>query len=742
MKYFTIFLISLFLLSNLNAEIVNKITVEGNSRISEETIKVYGDIEINKNYSEIDLNKVINNLYSTEFFENVNISLKNNVLNIKVKEYPIINQLIIVGEKKKSYEEQIKKLIKKKEKKSFIRSSLLKDIETIKKIYSTFGYNSANVESKINTIDERSVDLLFEIDRGTKTKISSIKFIGNKSIRSKRLRDVIASEENKFWKFLSKNTNFSENLISLDRRLLTNYYKSIGFYNIKVNSNVAKITQSGNAEITYSLEEGKRYTINKISTNVDEVFNKDIFFELKDIYNSYVGEYYSPFKVKKLLDEIDILIDRNNLQFVEHNVQETIENDSINIVFNIYEGEKKLIERINVTGNNTTNEAVIRSELVLDEGDPLTNISLEKSIAKLKARGIFKDVNYKISDGNQSNLKIIDINVEEQSTGELSAGAGVGTSGGTLAFGIKENNWMGEGKSLALDVQIDEESLRGFLRYTNPNYDYLGNSISYNISSESNDKPNQGYENSLITVGVGTGFEQYRDLRVNLGINASYDDLKTDGSASASLKKQEGTFSEISANYGFNYDQRDRVFMPTSGSVTGFSQTLPVLADRKFIANTFTSSHYKSLNENVVGAAKLYLSAINGIGEDDVRLSKRRFISEKRLRGFERGKVGPVDGTDHIGGNYAAALNFESSLPNLIPENYNADAVLFFDLANVWGVDYSDSIDESNTLRSSTGLNINWLSPIGPIAFSFAQNLKKADTDKTQSFSFNLGTTF
>ena len=131
---------------------------------------------------------------------------------------------------------------------------------------------------------------------------------------------------------------------------------------------------------------------------------------------------------------------------------------------------------------------------------------------------------------------------------------------------------------------------------------------------------------------------------------------------------------------------------------------LPVLADRKFIANTFTSSHYKSLNENVVGAAKIYLSAINGIGEDDVRLSKRRFISEKRLRGFERGKVGPVDGTDHIGGNYAAALNFESSLPNLIPENYNADAVLFFDLANVWGVDYSDSIDESNTLRSSTGL--------------------------------------
>ena len=339
---------------------------------------------------------------------------------------------------------------------------------------------------------------------------------------------MIASEESKFWKVLSKNTNFSENLINLDRRLLINYYKSIGFYNIKVNSNIAKINQTGDAEIIYSVEEGTRFTINKISTNVDKVFDKDIFFKLNKVYQSYIGDYYSPFKVKKLLDEIDALIDDNNLQFVEHNVQEIIEDDQINIVFNIYEGEKSLIQRINITGNNTTNEEVIRGELLLDEGDPLTNINLEKSIAEIKARGIFKDVSYKVSDGDQNNLKIIDINVEEQSTGEISAGAGIGTSGGTLAFGIKENNWMGEGKSLALDVEVDEESLSGFLRYTDPNYDFLGNSINYSIASERNDKPNQGYENSVYSAGIGTGFEQYKDLRVSLGLNASYDDLKTE----------------------------------------------------------------------------------------------------------------------------------------------------------------------------------------------------------------------
>ncbi len=741
-KYILTTILFISLLSNLNSEIVEEILIKGNDRISEETIKVYGDIEIKKNYSEKDLNKIINNLYSTEFFEDVKVKLTNNILSIDVKEYPFINQIIITGEKKKAYEDQIKKLIRSKEKKSYIKSFLLNDEELIKKLYSSLGYNSAQVVSKINVIDERSVDLLFEINRGEKTKIASVKFIGNNYVRSKRLRDVIASEEDKFWKFLSRNTNFSENIVNLDKRLLTNYYKSIGFYNVKVNSTVAEISQSGDAELTYSIDEGTRYTINKISTNVDKVFDKDLFFELNEIYKTYAGQYYSPFKVKKLLDEIDILIDKNNLQFVEHNVQEIIEQNSINIVFNIYEGEKNLIERINITGNNTTNESVIRGELILDEGDPLTKINLEKSIANINSRGILKNVSYKVSDGSQQNLKIIDINVEEQSTGEISAGAGIGTSGGTLVLGIKENNWMGEGKSLAFDLELDEESLAGFLRYNNPNYDFLGNSIGYSISSEKNDKPNQGYENSVISAGINTGFEQYRDLRVSLGLGASYDDLKTDDTASASLKKQEGTFSELAASYGINYDLRDRTFMPTSGSITSFSQSLPIYADKKFIGNTFSSSHYKALNENLVGSAKVYLSAINGIGDDNVRLSKRKYLSEKRLRGFERGKVGPVDGTDHVGGNYAAALNFETSLPNLIPEDYNAEAVVFLDFANVWGVDYSDAIDESSKLRSSTGLNINWLSPIGPIAFSFAQNLTKASTDVTQSFSFNLGTTF
>ena len=224
----------------------------------------------------------MNNLYATEFFESVNISLNDNVLNIGIKEYPVINQLIIIGEKKKGYEQQLRKLIKLTEKKSFIKVYLLKDVDTIKQLYSSLGYNFTEVETKIRVIDDKSVDLLIEIKRGEQTKVSSINFIGNNNVRSKRLSEVIASEEFRFWKFLSKNTNLSENIIKLDKSLLVNYYKSIGYYNVKVNSNIAKINNSGDADLMYTIDEGNRFTINKISTNVDEVFDKEIFFPLNE----------------------------------------------------------------------------------------------------------------------------------------------------------------------------------------------------------------------------------------------------------------------------------------------------------------------------------------------------------------------------------------------------------------------------------------------------------------------------
>ena len=742
MKIFVTFLLSLCIILKLNAEEVLKLNIKGNNRVSDDTIKIYGEIDLNKDYSESDLNRVLNNLYSTEFFEDVNVVIQNNELVVEVKEYPFVNQLIIVGEESNNYKKQIQKIIKTKQKKPFIKSYLAKDIETIKSLYSSGGYNSSKIEIKTKKITSDSFDVLIEIERGKKTKISSINFIGNNSISSKRLRDVIASDEHKFWKILSKNTNFNNNILDLDTRLLKNYYRSNGFYDIKVNSKIARINENNQADLLFSIVEGNRYVINKISTNVDTVFDKKIFFPLNKVYDQYIGDYYSPFKIKRLLENLDDLIDKNNLQFVEHNVQEVIEGDNISIILNVFEGEKNLVERINILGNSVTNEDVIRGELNLDEGDPYSKLELDKSISNLKSRNIFRKVTYNVLEGSKNNLKVINIEVEEQPTGEITAGAGVGTNGGTFALGVKENNWLGTGKSISFDVEVDSESLSGLINYRDPNYDFLGNSVNYSLLSETNDKPDQGYENSLTVVSIGTTFEQYRNVDVSLGLSASHDDLRTNTSASSALQKQKGTYNDISGNYGFSFDSRDRKFMPTRGSIIKIGQSLPIYADKSFIANTLSASKFKSLNEDVIGVGKFFLTSVNGLGSDDVRLSKRKGLSTRRLRGFEKNKIGPVDNKDHIGGNYAAAVNLEANLPTILPENTNADVSVFLDFGNVWGVDYDSSIDDSNKIRSSTGIITNWMSPIGPMNFVLSQNISKANTDETQSFSFNLGTTF
>tara|TARA_E500000178_G_scaffold93585_1_gene92528 strand:- start:2383 stop:4629 length:2247 start_codon:yes stop_codon:yes gene_type:complete len=727
----------------LKAEVVDKIDIQGNSRISDETVKVYGNIpEAGENFTKQKLDKILKDLYSTNFFKEINLELSNNTLIIQLTEHPIINELIIFGEPRKRFQEEIKKVMKLKEKSSFVENFLSEDISVIKDLYSSLGYNSSKINPKIKKIDERSLDLVIEIDKGEITRIRKISFSGDKKLRDKRLRDIIASQEDKFWKFLSKNTKFNESLVNLDKRLLTNYYKSLGYYDVSISSTSAQFSDNSNVELKFTINAGQRYIIDKISTKVDNVYDKSIFLPLNKIYRKISGDYYSPFKIKQILEELDDLIDSNSLQFANHSVEEIIGDGKISLIFDIREGDKVLVERVNILGNSITKEEVIRSELELDEGDPFTELSLNKSISNIQARKIFRTVESNVRSGSSSDLKEIDLIVQEQPTGEISAGAGIGTDGGSFAFIIKENNWLGEGKQVAFDFEVNKESVKGEFSYENPNYDLLGNSLRYNFTNVTNDKPDQGYENKLVSIGVGTGYEQFEDIFTNLSLSASYDDLRTSNSASSALKKQSGEFSEIAGSYGFSIDKRNRKFMPTDGFIASFSQGLPFYADKPYLGNTFKISKYHSFNENIVGAGKFYLDTINGLNDEDVRLSKRKSLSTRRLRGFEKGKIGPKDGKDHVGGNYAAALNLETNLPNFLPDTTNAEIGFFLDFANVWEVDYDDTIDDSNKIRSSAGSTLNWLSPIGPLSFVLATNISKASTDKTQSFSFNLGTTF
>ena len=731
-----------FIFFNLSAEIVQKLEVKGNSRISVETIKVYGEINIGQDYSAFDVNKILKNLYNTNFFEDVKISLDNNILNIAVKEYATVFSVDLQGEKSSTVKNSVLKKLALKEKESFIESRLAQDVILIKKIYGNIGFNFVNVEAKIKKFDDNRVSLVYFLDKGKKTNIAKINFIGDKKIKEKRLRDIIASEEKKFWKFLSRNTFLSNSNIELDKRLLINYYKSVGYYDVQVLSSNAEISQENLTNLTYTINAGTRYRINKISTNVSDVLDKKIFISLQDTFTKVIGKYYSPFNVKKLLDELDILITNNDLQFVEHSVNEILEGESIEIVINIFEGDKKLVEKINIIGNRVTDEAVIRGELLLDEGEPFNNLKLEQSIAKIRSRGLFREVKKKVTDGSKKDQKIIEIEVEEQATGEISAGAGIGTSGGSVEFSVTENNWLGRGINVGVSIAGGKESLTGSLVVVDPNYKFSGNSLNYFVENTTNDKPDSGFKNNIITTGIGTRFEQYRNVYLSPGLKFSFDDLKVDNTASESLKKQKGQFTDLSFSYGISVDNRDKVYAPTNGYISSFNQSLPIYADSPSLFNNYSFSKYQMLTPSAIGAFKFHASTITGLDDKDARLNKRINLSPRKLRGFEKGKVGPIDGEDFVGGNYAMASNFEVSLPNLLPESTKTDVGLFLDFGNIWGVDYDANISDSNKIRSSVGVSTQWLSPIGPMSFVFAQNLSKEKTDITEFFNFSLGTTF
>lgn len=732
----------LILSTNLKADLVNEFVVEGNQRISDETIKVYGEIQLNVDYDEKKINEIIKNLYSTNFFENIKVSINNNLLSIFVEEYPQTYSINITGETSNAIKKLILERIKTKPKESFIKSLLNDDINLIKKLYASIGFNFVNVNINVENFSNNRINLIFNIEKGQKSNIKQINFIGDKKIKEKRLRDIIVSEEKKFWKILSKNTFLNPNNVKLDIRLLENYYKSIGYYDVQVLSSNAQVGEDNSTILTYTVNAGNRYKINKIKTNVSEILDKKIFLSLENDYKGLLGKYYSPFKIKKLLDDLDTLIADNDLQFIEHSVNEIIERDNIEIVINIFEGKKVLVEKINIKGNTVTDEAVIRSELLIDEGDPFNNLKLNKSISKLKARNLFGEVSTSLRAGSEKDLQIIDINIEEKPTGEISAGAGIGTNGGSFAFIISENNWLGKGINLSTNIDLSSETFSGGISVINPNYNYSGNSLNYYLNNTKNDKSNSGFKNNIISTGVGTQFEQYKNIYLSPSISFSNDKLEVQDTASESLRKQKGTFSDVTFDYGISYDNRDRVYSPTEGYISIFNQSLPLYADSPYLRNSYQLSSYNTFNQNMIGAFKLYATNITGLNDKDVRLSKRAFLPSSRLRGFEAGKVGPKDGKDFVGGNYAVSSNFELSLPNLLSESTKTDISLFLDFANVWKVDYDKSLDDSNKIRSSTGVIANWSSPVGPMSFVLSQHITKASTDITESFNFRLGTTF
>ncbi len=750
MRNILIKLLIIFFLCSSNSigDVAKDIKISGNKRISNETILILGNLEKNKDFNDLDLNNSLKKLYETNFFEDIQISFKDQILTIQVIENPIIEDIEIIGIKNKNLLEEVTKAIVLKNRMSFTENQLTRDIDLIKNIFKTNGFYFANVDSSLIKNDElNSVRLKLDVKTGERARITEISFIGDKKIKDKKLLEVIASEEHKFWKFVSNKVYLNQSLINLDKRLLQNYYRNQGYYKVKVLNSFAELGDNSSFKLIFNIDAGKKYFFNNLKLDLPDDYNSSDFEQVSKIFKKIKNKKYSINKVNSILKEIDNVASLRLYDFINAEVKETIvDENKIDFEFKIVDSKKFYVERVNILGNFNTIEEVVRNRLIVDEGDPFNELLFNKSVNEIRGLGIFKSVKPEILDGSNDNLKVVNITVEEKPTGEISLGAGVGTSGSTIGGGIKEKNFLGKGINLSTNLEVSEESVKGTFVYAKPNFNYTDNTLFTSVKSTTTDNlSDSGYKVNNVGFSLGTRFEQYENLFFNPEVDIMLEDLKTNATASDALKKQEGTYEDFYFNYGLDYDLRDASYRPSSGNITSFYQELPVISGNNEISNTFIFTQYKKLSQtsDMIGKASLYMKAVNTIDDSDVRISKRAHVPYNRLRGFEKRKVGPRDqNDDYIGGNYVTTLNLSTNLPGILNTVENVDFSYFIDFGNVWGVDYDSSINESNSLRSSTGVALDLLTPIGPLSFSLTQTLLKKSTDKTESFRFNLGTTF
>ncbi len=736
------FLILYFFLSFASkAENTKRIIVQGNERVADETVIIFSKLQIGEDINQSQLNIALKDIYSTNYFSEVSISKENGIVIIKVKENPIIQSIKIIGIEKDNILETIKDVTMKIEKYPFVESKINDQVNLLKNILKSFGFYFVELETSINSNSNNTVDLIYKFNLGPIAKISKVKFIGDKVFRDSTLRNVIVSEEAKFWKFLTKNKFLDSNRINLDVSRLKSFYKNRGFYNIKIKSTTAVISDKSQFDLIFNINAGEKFYFDEFLIMESNNLPKEDILLFEKKFQKLNGKKYSEKKLNNLKNELINFTLENNFSFINADFQEIIKKDNkIKIVVNFDEIEKQYVERINILGNYITDEKVIRNSLIVDEGDPFNETLFQKSISDIKARNIFKTVDYNIINKETLN-KVIDIKVEEKPTGEIFAGAGTGTTGTSITAGIKENNYIGLGIKLDTNLTITDDTIKGKFSVLNPNINNSDKSLKTEIESSTNDfMTTSGYKTNRTGFSIGTEFEQMNDLFVNLEISNFYEDLETSSTANSIVKKQEGNYFENLLSYSISYNKLDQNFQPTDGFINKFSQTLPIYSDDVSIENTFTSSAYHSINENLILSAQFLFKAINSL-DDNVRVSKRVYVPGRRLRGFESGKIGPKDGSQYIGGNYASSLNLNSTLPNIIFENENIDFNIFLDFANVWEVDYNSGLD-SNKLRSSTGIAVNWFSAIGPLTFSYAIPLSEANTDVTENFRFQIGTSF
>jgi outer membrane protein insertion porin family len=738
------FVLFFFILTTISFAEIKKVNIVGNSRVNSNTIETLVDKKIT-NVDSIFINNLTKRIYDTEFFSDVKISYNQDILTITVAENPIINFFYINGVKDSDLD-QINKIVTLKENSIFSTSKLKKNIEDTREFLNASGYYQATIVPEVIKIDNNQINLIINIDKKEISKIKNIYFIGNKYFSNSQLIEVITSKEDSWWKFFTSSA-LSEQRIEYDKQLLKDFYKNKGFFEVQIESAFAIVDNNNNFSLTFSINSGKQHKFGdfEIKKTVGTFRDEDVS-DIKIISNKLLNnKIYSTDIVKKLNKQVTSYLESKKYSNYEINIDESKkDDDKINIVLELNEGSKILLNKINIQGNSITEEKTIRDSFLLAEGDYLNSTKINKSVDNIKSRQLFSKVDYKVVDSEKKNFKDLNLIVKEQPTGSIGAGVGYGTNGALLEAFINEKNFLGRGINLNLSAKLTSEEISGDFTYVDPNFRQSDKELAVSIFSVVDNFDNAGYENKKIGTRFATSYEIYEDIFFSPNFKAQYDKVEVSGTASSLYKSRAGNFKTTSLGYNFLLDQRDSKFNPTSGSLFYFDQNIATfISDIPTLQTGFGTTLYKELfNDKFIGSAKARLANVTAFDDKDVKLSDRIFTSTSDLRGFESRGVGPVDNKDHVGGNNIATLSLKSTFPNPIPENFRANSFLFLDVGNVWGVDYSNSISDSSKIRSSTGIALDIVSPIGPLSFSYSIPLSKASTDKVQNFTFNIGSSF
>jgi outer membrane protein insertion porin family len=730
--------------------VVEEIRVVGTQRIDPSTVNAYMQIKPGDTYDPAKVDDSLKNLFNTGLFADVTLRREGDAVVVQVVENPIINRIAFEGNRKID-DEALLNEVSLRPRVVYTRTKVQSDVQRLLDIYRRSGRFAATVDPKVIQLPENRVDLVFEIEEGGKTGIRAINFIGNKEFSDGDLRETIQTTETAFYNFLSSNDTYDPDRLSFDRELLRRLYLSEGYADFRVVSAIAELTEDRDDFIvTFTLDEGPEYSFGML--DVASELRGVEGTELRGLIAADTGDTYDANEVEETVQSITDSLGERGFAFVD--VRPRVDRDredlTIDVTYEVREGPRVFVERIDISGNVRTLDEVVRREFTIVEGDAFNTAKLRRTRQRLQDLGFFSRVDINNTPGSANDRTIVSVNVEEQSTGELSVGAGFSSTAGLLTdVALRERNLLGRGQDLRVSTTLATKQQQIDLSFTEPYFLDRDVAAGFDLFLRKTDFTDRSsFEQNEAGFGIRAGYQMTERLRHTARYRFtrdSIDDIQDD--ASDVVKAQSGTFTTSSIENDFFYDALDSRFNPTDGYSLNYSIDVAGFGgSEKFVRNEVGAGYFTPLfGTSIIGSLQGESGNITSLEDDEVRLSERFFLGGSRLRGFKVGGVGPRDlrTDDSLGGSNYYRGSAELGFPLGLPDEFDIRGAVFSDMGSAWGIDdpFPDIADDAS-LRGSVGIGVGWGSPVGPVRINLSRAILKEDYDKTEFFSFSFGTRF